>query len=113
MDGPLVSQIQNSLDELAKEVCAGHEEAHIPVGTIDVRHIKRSTRKYFRYIGSLTTPPCTENVIWNVLGKVRTISQEQVAALKFPLNLEYKNNSRPVQQLNGRRVQLYDELSKQ
>ncbi|KAF8041888.1 hypothetical protein BT93_A0478 [Corymbia citriodora subsp. variegata] len=109
---PLISKIKKQLDELAKEDCdADDEEAHIPLGIFDPKQIKRNTRKYYRYAGSLTTPPCTENVTWNVLGKVRSISKEQVKALKAPLPADDKTNCRPLQPLNGRRIELYDELS--
>jgi carbonic anhydrase len=63
-------QIKSNLDELAKDKCAGDEEAHIPLGIVDTKHMKRKTRKYYRYMGSFSTPPCTENVLWNILGKV-------------------------------------------
>ncbi|KAF8403300.1 hypothetical protein HHK36_011402 [Tetracentron sinense] len=107
---PLLSQIKEELDEMAKEVSAGNEEARIPVGIMRIKQTKRKTRKYYRYIGSLTTPPCTGNVIWTILGKVRSVSEEQVAALKAPLDWPYKNNFRPLQPLNGRQIQLYDAL---
>lgn len=63
-------QIKDKLDALAKEVCAGNEEARIPVGVLDNKLLRKNTRKYYRYVGSFTSPPCTENVIWNILGKV-------------------------------------------
>ncbi len=58
---------------------------------------------YFAYTGSLTTPPCTEDVKWHVMQAPMVISYAQLAAFKKL----YKMNARPVQPLNGRRVQVY------
>ncbi len=58
---------------------------------------------YFAYTGSLTTPPCTEDVKWHVMQTPMVISYSQLAAFKKL----YKMNARPVQPLNGRRVQVY------
>ncbi len=60
---------------------------------------------YFSYVGSLTTPPCTEEVKWYVMKTPVEVSYRQFAAFKAL----YKNNSRPVQSLNGRRVQVYQQ----
>ncbi|KAK1311366.1 Bifunctional monodehydroascorbate reductase and carbonic anhydrase nectarin-3 [Acorus calamus] len=106
---PFLDQLKNPFKELTKEVCSGDEEAHVPVGLVETKSIKRNTRKYFRYMGSLTTPPCTENVTWSILGKVRELSMDQLVELRAPLELDYKNNSRPTQPLNGRHVYLFDE----
>ncbi|CAA6668494.1 unnamed protein product [Spirodela intermedia] len=106
---PFLYQLKEKVDELSKEVCAGDEEAHVAAGLVDTKALRRHTNKYYRYVGSLTTPPCTENVIWNVLGKVRDISPEQASTLSSLLGEEYRNNSRPTQPLNGRRVLLYHE----
>ncbi|KAF6171928.1 hypothetical protein GIB67_011825 [Kingdonia uniflora] len=109
---PFLSQIKDNLDQLAKEVCAGHEEAHIPVKLVRTKSLKRNTMKYFRYVGSITIPPCFENVVWNILGKVREISEEQLIALRAPLDVMYRNNSRPLQPLNGRQVHMFDQQQK-
>ncbi len=58
-------------------------------------------RAAIRYDGSLTTPPCTEGVKWNVLNGTITMSAEQIETFKaaFP-----EANARPVQPLNDRTV---------
>lgn len=57
---------------------------------------------YYGYTGSLTTPPCSEDVKWHVMKKPIEISYAQLAAFKKL----YKMNARPIQPLNGRRVQV-------
>ncbi len=56
-------------------------------------------KDYVRYSGSLTTPPCSEGVIWIVLKKTMSVSKEQVLA--FRRGMTHPNN-RPVQPLNAR-----------
>ncbi|KAL4607745.1 hypothetical protein ACB092_09G197800 [Castanea dentata] len=58
----------------------GKEE--INLGMMNPRAINFDSTEYYRYIGSLTTPPCTEGVTWTILNKVITVSREQVAALR-------------------------------
>ncbi|CAN6439196.1 unnamed protein product [Victoria cruziana] len=104
---PFVDQFADSFGTMANETCSEDEDVEILMSGVKTRSMSRGTRKYYRYAGSLTTPPCTENVIWNILGKVRQMSKEQVKMIKSPLGMAYRNNSRPLQALNGRIVKLY------
>ncbi|KAL7170503.1 hypothetical protein ACSBR2_035386 [Camellia fascicularis] len=108
---PIIAKFENQLHELAEENCKDNEVAQVAVDNFDAWKLRRNTRKYYRYVGSLTTPPCSENVIWNVFPKIRSISKAQIEALKAPLQPTSKSNSRLVQPLNGRSVELYDELN--
>ncbi|KAJ8751532.1 hypothetical protein K2173_016766 [Erythroxylum novogranatense] len=85
----------------------GTEEKETIAGIIDPRQIKIGSRKYYRYIGSLTVPPCTENVVWTIVRKVRTVTRQQVRLLRVAVHDESDSNARPTQAINGRPVELY------
>lgn len=52
----------------------------------------------FRYSGSLTTPPCTEGVAWNVMVEPIEMSEVQLNTFRQI----FEGNNRPIQPLNGR-----------
>ena len=58
-------------------------------------------RDYYRFSGSLTTPPCSEGVRWLVMKQPVEVSQAQIDAFKAVM---HHPNNRPVQPLNGRVV---------
>ena len=58
-------------------------------------------RGYWTYMGSLTTPPCTEGVRWFVLEQQITVGRNQLRAFAAL----FKMNTRPVQDLNGRHIE--------
>ncbi len=70
-------------------------------GGVNVADLLPAKRAYWSFEGSLTTPPCSEEVQWQVLKDPVEISKEQLAAFKKL----YPMNARPVQPLNGRKVQ--------
>ena len=71
-----------------------------PSIVIDVNEILPARRDYFTYMGSLSEPPCTENVLWLVMKQPMTASPQQMALF----SRLYPFNSRPVQQANGRMI---------
>ena len=71
-----------------------------PVEAIDPAQLLPENRAYWTYMGSLTTPPCTEGVLWMVIKQPQQVSGEQVSVF----SRLYKNNARPVQPSNGRLI---------
>jgi len=67
---------------------------------IDIAPLTPADKSYFHYLGSLTTPPLTQNVEWYVLSHARTISPAQLVALQR----RHVRNNRDLQPANGREV---------
>ena len=58
-------------------------------------------RGYWTFMGSLTTPPCTEGVRWFVLEEEVSLSRDQLRAFAALFRI----NSRPLQETHGRRIE--------
>lgn len=67
---------------------------------LDPREFLPTDPGYFTYMGSLTTPPCSEGVLWLVMRQPVQIAPAQLAlfARMYPMN------ARPLQPLGDRRI---------
>jgi carbonic anhydrase len=77
----------------------GAEERHDDV-RINAADLLPRDRGYYTFDGSLTTPPCTENVTWLVLKQPVTVSTDQIAQF----SKRYPDDARPTQLLYDRVV---------
>jgi carbonic anhydrase len=74
----------------------------VTLATFDPAAILPAQHGYYKFTGSLTTPPCSDGVRWHVLKQPVELSKGQIAAFRRL----YPMNARPVQPLNGRVVQV-------
>jgi len=90
---PLIQQVWNSLPLEKGEPLTGP-------APMDLNGLLPEDRRYFTYMGSLTTPPCSEGVMWLVLKQPVDVAVEQIGlfARLYPMN------ARPLQATAGRRV---------
>ena len=93
-ENPFIQTVWNNLP-LEKNM-----EVAPPSLTLDPLQLLPENRNYYTYMGSLTTPPCSEDVLWLVLKQPQSISAEQLAIFARL----YKNNARPVQPGSGRLI---------
>ncbi|XP_043698982.1 alpha carbonic anhydrase 7-like isoform X2 [Telopea speciosissima] len=99
---PFLSELEEEIQTLADT------QNEINVGMVNPKHIKLGGRKYYRYVGSLTTPPCTQGVTWTIIKRVRTVSAEQVKLLRRAVHDYAESNARPLQPLNDRVIEFYE-----
>ena len=93
-DSPLVRELWKDLpNEKEKEESFDNVQ-------IDLSQILPPDRGYYTFPGSLTTPPCTENVTWFVLKHPATLSAEEIRRF----SQLYRDDARPTQPLYGRVV---------
>ena len=90
---PIVQSVWNNLPlEKGDEVAA-----KLP---LDLGALLPAERSYFTYMGSLTTPPCSEGVLWMVMKNPVQVSAEQIGIF----SRLYPMNARPVQSASGRMI---------
>jgi carbonic anhydrase len=68
---------------------------------VDLRGLIPRQLTAYRYAGSLTTPPCSEGIRWNVATEHVALSRRQIARLR---GLIAGSSARPLQERNGRRL---------
>ncbi len=79
------------------------EEATITAeGSVSAEDLLPVSQTTYRFPGSLTTPPCTEGVEWIAMTTPVEMSASQISSFRAV----YNGNNRPVQELNGRTLQI-------
>jgi len=92
-ENPLIQTLWNHMPlEVNQEV--------LPEVAIDLGRLLPENRAYYTYMGSMTTPPCTEEMLWIVFKQPMPVSEEQVRIFARL----YRNNTRPIQPSNNRLV---------
>ena len=67
---------------------------------IDAAQLLPDNQSYYHYMGSLTTPPCSEGVRWFVMQTPLQISKKQLDRFRSI----FDNNARPTQPLHSRNL---------
>jgi carbonic anhydrase len=94
VDNPLIQTLWNNIPLVKERVETSHSLM------IDVNQLLPEDKGYFTYMGSLTTPPCSENVLWLVMKNPILVSEEQVKNF----GRIYPMNARPLQPKGDRLV---------
>ena len=89
--------LQTLLNNLPKEI--NKETIHRGAQLNPVMFIPTNT-EFYKYSGSLTTPPCSEGVYWMVFKQPIEASAEQIQRMNEIMG----DNSRPVQPTNARNI---------
>ena len=91
----LATLLAHGLPEMAGDRIDAANDINLADGLTD-------SASYYTYPGSLTTPPCSENVMWIVLKTLAEMSSQQFEAFRHILG----NDFRPLQERNGRVVRV-------
>jgi carbonic anhydrase len=93
-NNPLIQELWNNFPK-EKE-----KEERLDTITINVANLLPADLGYYTFSGSLTTPPCSENVTWFVLKQPITVTGEEIEQF----TKLYRHDARPTQPLYDRVV---------
>ncbi|MDP3743655.1 MAG: carbonic anhydrase family protein [Methylotenera sp.] len=89
------------LDKLWKQIPSDIDKPVTLKSRVLASEMIPANRDYYRFSGSLTTPPCSEGVRWLLIKTPMTASKKQIEVFESVLK---HHNNRPVQPLNGRLI---------
>jgi carbonic anhydrase len=92
------------IDEIWQNIPATGKTKTVKGPVINAANLLPRDKSYFSYAGSLTTPPCSEGVKWNILTESISVSEAQINEFG---NI-YQVDARPVQSTNGRIIELHN-----
>jgi carbonic anhydrase len=89
---------QSALNKVWRDLPGVDDEREIEVANLPLRRLVPVRVDAYHYMGSLTTPPCTEGVNWFVVDKIDTMSRSQIKAFRDIFSGEDfpSGNARPV-----------------
>ena len=87
-----------ALKVIEKSMPTKHQTKNI--GYLNGMDLLPKNKDYYRFNGSLTTPPCSEGVRWFVMKIPVSLSESQLKAFSDVMG----KNNRPVQSINARKV---------
>jgi len=90
--------LKTIIDNLPKETAKKEQPAGV---SISVDSLLPANRGYYHFMGSLTTPPCSEGVNWYVLKEPIEASPDQIKKFSSIFGV----NARPTQPLNSRTIE--------
>ena len=95
-ENPVIAKIWKELPSLKMG-----EKVKFELSDKDIKALMPDNKEYYKFEGSLTTPPCSEDVKWHVYKHPLSVSKEQV--IEFFKLYGFPNN-RPIQETNKREI---------
>ncbi len=93
-DNPLIEALWDKMPSEHNETRTFDKLTYSPAALLPL------DQSFYTFMGSLTTPPCSEGVRWLVMKNPLSISARQIARFQK----EFPMNARPIQSLNARNV---------
>ncbi|MDW5417112.1 carbonic anhydrase family protein [Iodobacter sp. CM08] len=93
-DNPLIEALWDKMPSEHNETRTFDKLTYSPAALLPL------DQSFYTFMGSLTTPPCSEGVRWLVMKNPLSISARQIARFRK----EFPMNARPIQAINARNV---------